>query len=97
MPHFHISIEFDFTNREFLLRNTPDTFDHIARWWWDESRQKGFLTSKKGKEIVYKAGCFMRFLMYRRDGKSLEEFRRAVYTIIGKFKQKSAKLVINQF
>ena len=29
----------------------------------------------------------MRFLMYRRDGKSLEEFRRAVYTVIGKIEK----------
>lgn len=82
VPHFHISIDFDFTNREFLLRNTRDTFQHIARWWWDEKKQKGFVTSKKGEEIVYKAGCFLRYLMYQRDGKSLEEFRRAIYTEI---------------
>jgi len=82
VPHFHISIDFDFTNREFLLRNTRDTFQHIARWWWDEKKQKGFVTSKKGEEIVYKAGCFLRFLMYQRDEKSLEEFRKATYTEI---------------
>ena len=95
MPHFHISIDFDFTNREFLLRNTRDTFQHIARWWWDEKKQKGFVTSKKGEEIVYKAGCFLRFLMYQRDEKSLEEFRKATYTEIGMYCNYSLSLADN--
>ena len=82
---FDTTIDFSYVRRGFLLNVEPVYFDRIRTWWWDESTKKGFVKTRKGKEIVSRAGCLVRFLIYSQKDHLLERYRFQLYSAIGKY------------
>jgi len=56
--------------------------DRILKWWWDNKKNKGFIRTSKGREIINRAGCLVRFLLYSQEEKKLAQFRYLLYTEI---------------
>jgi len=65
-----------------LLNTSPVHFERIRTWWWDDRIKRGFIRTTKGREIVNRAGCLVRFLIYSQKSSKLEEYRYQLYTEI---------------
>ncbi|CBY39491.1 unnamed protein product, partial [Oikopleura dioica] len=81
---FDTTVEFSYDRRGFLLNTKPIYFERIRTWWWDDRIKRGFIRTTKGREIVNRAGCLVRFLIYSQKNSKLEEYRYQLYTEIAK-------------
>jgi hypothetical protein len=61
----NFNIVFD-TDRYFYLfgANNPNILKSISNWWWNKKTETGFCILPVGKEITWKAGCLLRFLLH---------------------------------
>ncbi|CAG5113589.1 Oidioi.mRNA.OKI2018_I69.chr2.g7679.t1.cds [Oikopleura dioica] len=88
-----------YIRRGFLLNVRPVYFERIRTWWWDDRIKRGFIRTTKGREIVNRAGCLVRFLIYSQEDSKLEEYRFQLYTEIaeriGKAIEESANGCVN--
>jgi len=82
LTHYDTTMDFSFDRRSFLLNTRPVYTDRILKWWWDDEKNKGFIRTSKGREIINRAGCLVRFLLYSQEEKRLAEFRYRLYTEI---------------
>lgn len=87
---FDTTVDFSYDRRGFLLNTSPVHFERIRTWWWDDRIKRGFIRTTKGREIVNRAGCLVRFLIYSQKNSKLEEYRYQLYTEIGKLAQRSS-------
>lgn len=79
---FDTTVDFSYDRRGFLLNTSPVHFERIRTWWWDDRIKRGFIRTTKGREIVNRAGCLVRFLIYSQKNSKLEEYRYQLYTEI---------------
>jgi len=82
LTHYDTTMDFSFDRRSFLLNTRPVYMDRILKWWWNDENNNGFIRTSKGREIINRAGCLVRFLLYSQEEKKLAEFRYLLYTEI---------------
>ena len=55
--------EFDVDRYHFALGINKNILKTVKIWWWNARERHGFIRSEKGRQILVKSGCLVRFLL----------------------------------